>query len=61
MLLNGYMAIAKDYFTIMENISYQVAAGKIDKELLHRIMMAIMDGTYNSDEELKLDILNAIE
>lgn len=61
LLLNGYMAIAKDYFTIMENISYQVAAGKIDKELLHRIMMAIMDGTYNSDEELKLDILNAIE
>ncbi len=60
LLLNGYMAIAKDYFTIMENISYQVAAGKIDKELLHRIMMAIMDGTYNSDEELKLDILNAI-
>lgn len=54
------MAVAKDFFTIMENISYQVAAGKIGKDLLHRIMEAIMDGTYSYDEELKLDIYNAI-
>ena len=60
LLLNGYMAIAKDFFTITENISYQVAAGKIDKELLHRIMTAIMSGPYDLDEELKLDIFNAI-
>lgn len=61
LLLNGYMAVAKDFFTITENISYQVAAGKISKELLHRIMTAIMDGTYEIDEELKLEILNSIE
>lgn len=61
LLLNGYMAVAKDFFVITENISYQVAAGKISKELLHRIMTAIMDGTYETDEELKLEILNAIE
>ena len=54
------MAVAKDFFSITENISYQVAAGKIDKELLHRIMNAILDGTYEFDEELKLDIYNAI-
>ena len=60
LLLNGYMAVAKDFFSITENISYQVAAGKIDKELLHRIMNAILDGTYEFDEELKLDIYNAI-
>ena len=36
LLLNGYMAIAKDFFRVMENISYQVAAGKIDKNLLHK-------------------------
>ncbi len=60
LLFNGYMAIAKDFFVIMENISYQVAAGKINKELLHRIITAIMDGTYEYDEELKLDIYNAI-
>ncbi len=60
LLFNGYMAVAKNFFAITENISYQVAAGKIDKQLLHRIMTAIMDGTYDLDEELKLDIYNAI-
>ena len=61
LLLNGYMAVAKDFFTITENISYQVAAGKIDKDLLHRIMATIMDRTYEIDEELKLEIYNAIK
>ena len=60
LLLNGYMAVAKRFFEITENISYQVAAGKIDKDLLHRIMASIMDGTYETDEELKLDIYNSI-
>lgn len=60
LLLNGYMAAAKVFFIVTENISYQVAAGKIDKELLHRIMLAILDGTYELDESLKLDIYNAI-
>lgn len=60
LLLNGYMAIAKDFFHVMENISYQVAAGKIDKNLLHKIMQAIMDQTYDLDEELKLEIYHAI-
>lgn len=61
LLLNGRMAIAKDFFVIMENISYEVASGKISKELLHRIMTAIMDSTYNHDEELKLEIYNSIQ
>lgn len=60
LLFNGYIAVAKNFFAITENISYYVAAGKIRKDLLHRIMTAIMDGTYDSDEELKLDIFNAI-
>lgn len=60
LLLNGYMAIAKDFFRVMENISYQVAAGKIGKNLLHKIMQAIMDQTYDLDEELKLEIYHAI-
>ena len=54
------MAVAKSFFEITENISYQVAAGKIDKELLYKIMLALIDGTYEFDEELKLDIYNAI-
>lgn len=61
LLFNGYMGIAKNFMAITENISYHVAAGKIDKELLRKIMTAIMDGTYDMDEELKLDILNAIK
>ena len=60
LLFNGYMAVARKFFTEMENISYHVAAGKIDKGLLHRIITAIMDGTYETDEELKLDIYHAI-
>lgn len=60
LLYNGYVAIAKDFFTMMENISYHVAAGKINKDLLCKIMEAIMNGTYNTDEELKLEIYHAI-
>ena len=44
----------------MENISYHVAAGKINKDLLRRIIDAVMDGTYEMNEELKPDIYNAI-
>ena len=40
--------------------SYHVAAGHIDEELLRRILAAILTCTYDSDEELKLDIFNAI-
>ena len=45
---------------ITENISYHVAAGHIDEELLRRILEAIMNFSYDSDEALKLDIFNAI-
>lgn len=43
----------------MENISYHVAAGNIDKDLLHEIISAVISGDLN-DEGLKLKILNAI-
>lgn len=54
------MAVANVYFREMENISYHVAAGHIDEELLRRILEAIMNFSYDSDEALKLDIFNAI-
>ena len=60
LLFNGYLGIAQNFMSITENISYYVAAGKISKELLHKIMIAILDGTYAEDEELKLEIMNAI-
>jgi death-on-curing protein len=61
LLLNGYMSIANTFFKEMECISLNVAAGKIDRELLLEIMIAILDETYNTDESLKLRILNAIK
>lgn len=60
LLKNGYMAVANVYFREMENISYHVAAGYIDEKLLRRILDAILNYTYDTDEELKLDIFNAI-
>lgn len=60
LLMNGYMAIAKNFFEITENISYHVAAGRINKDLLRDIMSAIMENTYDSNEELKLRIYNSI-
>jgi len=60
LLLNGYMAVAKNFFMIMENISYHVAAGKISKDLLHEIIVSVVAGTYDTDEYLKLEIYNAI-
>lgn len=60
LLINGYMAVAKDFLKTMENISYHVAAGKINKALLNRILIAVLDGTYEEDEALKLEILNVI-
>ena len=55
-----YMAIAATFLQKTENISLNVAASKIDKELLHKIMEAIMNDTFDTDEELKLEIYKAI-
>lgn len=60
LLLNGYLSIAETFLSKTENISLYVAASKIDKELLHKIMEAIMDGSYDDNEALKLEIYNAI-
>ena len=60
LLLNGYLSIAETFLAKTQNISLNVAASKIDKELLHKIMEAIMNGSYDEDEALKLEIYNAI-
>ena len=60
LLLNGYLSIAETFLAKTENISLNVAASKIDKELPHKIMEAIMNGSYDEDEALKLEIYNAI-
>lgn len=40
LLLNGYLYCTSRFLREMENISYHVAAGNIDKELLGEIMQA---------------------
>lgn len=59
LLKNGYLFIVSDFIRKMENISYHVAAGSIDKELLHKIIVAILDGD-DDNEALKLKIIQAI-
>lgn len=59
LLLNGYLKIASKFIIDMENISYHVAAGKINKELLHEILEAYFNGTFEN-EEIKLKIYKAI-
>ena len=59
LLLNGYLYCSEQFIREMENISYHVAAGNIDKALLNDIITAIIQGDVN-DEELKLKILHAI-
>ena len=60
LLLNGYLTVAKTFLPKTENICLYVAASKIDKELLHRILEAIMDESFDDDEELKFEIYRAI-
>ncbi len=52
------MSIAGTFFYRMESISLHVAAGNIDKDLLHEIISSIL---YEEDysEELKLKLIDA--
>jgi len=55
---NGYMSVVQDFMYKMETISYHVAAGNIEKDLLHEIISSVV---YEEDysEELKLKLLDA--
>lgn len=58
-LLNGYMFCLKRFMTDMENISYHLAAGRISKELLYKLVYSIIDGQEDFDEDLKFEYLLA--
>jgi death-on-curing protein len=60
LLLNGYLYCTGSFIREMENISYHVAAGKIDKDLLKDIIHAILNDEYDYNEVLRLRILKAI-
>ncbi len=59
LLLNGYLYCAGTFIRDMENISYHVAAGRIDKVLLRDLITATLADELD-DEELKLRLLLAI-
>jgi len=56
---NGYFYCTRSFIEEMENISYHVAAGSIDKNLLREVITACL-ARDKENEALKLKILNAI-
>ncbi|HPJ13208.1 MAG TPA: Fic family protein [Caldisericia bacterium] len=58
LLNNGYLFIIQRFAEKMESVSYQLAASRIDKKLLHDIVFSIL---YEDDysEQLKLRIIEA--
>ena len=60
LLLNGYLYCSQKFIQEMENISYHMAAGKIDKDLLLEIICSIINEPEFS-EELKLKIFDCIK
>ena len=61
LILNGYLYCSSKFIKELENISYHVAAGKINKDLLKEIIESILFEDYDNDEQLKLKILQAIQ
>ncbi len=60
LLLNGYLYCSQKFIQEMENISYHVAAGRINKDLLSEIICSIINEPEFS-EELKLKIYDCIK
>lgn len=59
LLLNGYVFLVPMFIKEMENISYYLAEGKISKDLLLKIICAVLNDELDN-ESLKLEIFNAI-
>lgn len=61
LLDNGYYDEAKNFITALENISYFVAAGKIDKDFLFEIISAYLDNNYTNNKALKIKLYKTIK
>lgn len=59
LLFNGYLHCTSRFIRDMENISYHVAAGAIDKPLLGDLICAALNDDMD-DEDLKLRLFNAL-
>ena len=58
--INGYLFCLGRFITEMENISYHMAAGLIEKDLLRQIIHSILENQRDFDEALKLEIYSLI-
>ncbi len=58
--LNGYLYCIKRFLFEMENISYHLAAGNIDKELLQDIIHSFIENEEDFEEALKFRIFIAM-
>jgi death-on-curing protein len=58
--MNGYLYCLGRFITEMENISYHMAAGLIEKDLLRHIIHSILENERDFDEALKLEIYSII-
>ena len=59
LLFNGYLSVVTRFIAEMENISYHLAAGLIDKDFLLEIITAVINDDMDN-ESLKLKIFNVI-
>ncbi|RLS79747.1 MAG: type II toxin-antitoxin system death-on-curing family toxin [Planctomycetota bacterium] len=60
LLFNGY-AFLGDFCLQMENISYHVASGAVTRDLLRELIAATLDQSLDSNENLKLRLIKAIQ
>ena len=61
LLDNNFTRLANNFMVQTENISYFVAAGKIDKEFLSTLIDAIINDNYENNLELKLKLLEVVQ
>jgi death-on-curing protein len=59
LLINGYIFIVSGFIREMENVSYHVASGAIDKDLLYEVIYSVINEPEINDE-LKLRIIETI-
>lgn len=59
LIVNGYMSCLGRFMNEMENISYHLAAGRISKELLQKLVHSFLEGDIDFEESLKLEYLEA--
>lgn len=59
--LNGYLYCTQRFLSEMENVSYHLAAGRIENDLLQRLVKSFLDGEDDFSEELKFELLMAID